>query len=343
MDDDNYVNVRALLRLLASYPHTQDVYIGKPSLDRPIQATERVSENKMVSVPPSCAGARWEETKGLPRAWVSPRSPPAAPCPLLVCHWRGWLLHQPWAGPEDEPVGQVSALGTRVSLPWVPRSSQQWVSPASHAQAGSHDPPPTTGHFLPARPRYHGTPLCTHLVTLSDQTGSGEGAARGLWGVGWGRAAGLPAGTQQWPACCPAGGNVPLLCPGLGSAWLTGPALSSCSGGHFMSTAERIRLPDDCTIGYIVEALLGVPLIRSGLFHSHLENLQQVPASELHEQVRVPGQGRKGKIRQRRNEAVWGQAGVTVFSSQERPHCWHSSDTSPRPQDPAPILGYSVP
>ena len=53
-----------------------------------------------------------------------------------------------------------------------------------------------------------------------------------------------------------------------------------------MSTAERIRLPDDCTIGYIVEALLGVPLVRCGLFHSHLENLQQVPASELHEQVR---------------------------------------------------------
>ncbi|ELK28989.1 Beta-1,3-N-acetylglucosaminyltransferase lunatic fringe [Myotis davidii] len=50
VDDDNYVNVWALLRLLASYPHTQDVYIGKPSLDRPIQATERVSENKMRPV-----------------------------------------------------------------------------------------------------------------------------------------------------------------------------------------------------------------------------------------------------------------------------------------------------
>lgn len=64
-----------------------------------------------------------------------------------------------------------------------------------------------------------------------------------------------------------------------------------------MNTAERIRLPDDCTIGYIVEALLGVPLIRSGLFHSHLENLQQVPASELHEQVRrpPPGHERRGK------------------------------------------------
>lgn len=50
MDDDNYVNVRMLVKLLSSYLHTQDIYIGKPSLDRPIQATERISENKMVSV-----------------------------------------------------------------------------------------------------------------------------------------------------------------------------------------------------------------------------------------------------------------------------------------------------
>lgn len=62
-----------------------------------------------------------------------------------------------------------------------------------------------------------------------------------------------------------------------------------------MSTAERIRLPDDCTIGYIVEALLGVPLIRSGLFHSHLESLQQVPASELHEQVAYRGRQEAGR------------------------------------------------
>ncbi|XP_041893149.1 beta-1,3-N-acetylglucosaminyltransferase lunatic fringe isoform X1 [Corvus kubaryi] len=47
VDDDNYVNVRMLVKLLSSYPHTQDIYIGKPSLDRPIQATERISENKM--------------------------------------------------------------------------------------------------------------------------------------------------------------------------------------------------------------------------------------------------------------------------------------------------------
>ncbi|MBV97688.1 Beta-1,3-N-acetylglucosaminyltransferase lunatic fringe, partial [Eschrichtius robustus] len=134
VDDDNYVNVRALLRLLASYPHTQDIYLGKPSLDRPIQATERVSESKVRPV------HFWFATGG-----------------AGFCISRGLALKMsPWA-----------------------------------------------------------------------------------------------------------------------------------SGGHFMSTAERIRLPDDCTIGYIVEALLGVPLIRSGLFNSHLENLQQVPTSELHEQARL--------------------------------------------------------
>ncbi|XP_001514158.1 beta-1,3-N-acetylglucosaminyltransferase lunatic fringe [Ornithorhynchus anatinus] len=132
VDDDNYVNVRMLVKLLSSYPHTQDIYIGKPSLDRPIQATERISENKMQPV------HFWFATGG-----------------AGFCISRGLALKMsPWA-----------------------------------------------------------------------------------------------------------------------------------SGGHFMSTAEKIRLPDDCTIGYIIESVLGVKLIRSNLFHSHLENLQQVPKSELHKQV----------------------------------------------------------
>lgn len=48
MDDDNYVNVRTLVKFLSQYPHTQDMYLGKPSLDRPIEATERLGDNKMV-------------------------------------------------------------------------------------------------------------------------------------------------------------------------------------------------------------------------------------------------------------------------------------------------------
>lgn len=123
-----------------------------------------------------------------------------------------------------------------------------------------------------------------------------------------------PLGTQTWSTPTPRGASPSSLsflaacdlclvgsCPvprGPGApASAHWPALPSRSGGHFLSTAERIRLPDDCTIGYIVEALLGVPLIRSGLFHSHLENLQQVPASELHEQVCWPwGPGREGRV-----------------------------------------------
>lgn len=55
--------------------------------------------------------------------------------------------------------------------------------------------------------------------------------------------------------------------------------------GSFMSTAERVRLPDDCTVGYIVEGLLGARLLRSPLFHSHLENLQRLPSGAVLQQV----------------------------------------------------------
>uniref|UniRef100_A0AAY4DFK5 Fringe-like glycosyltransferase domain-containing protein n=1 Tax=Denticeps clupeoides TaxID=299321 RepID=A0AAY4DFK5_9TELE len=132
VDDDNYVNVNALVKLLSHYPHTQDMYIGKPSLDRPIEATERLGDNKMRPV------HFWFATGG-----------------AGFCVSRGLALKMsPWA-----------------------------------------------------------------------------------------------------------------------------------SGGHFMNTAEKIRLPDDCTIGYIIESVLGVPLTRSNLFHSHLENLQQVSRTEIHKQV----------------------------------------------------------
>ncbi|RXM37421.1 L-xylulose reductase [Acipenser ruthenus] len=55
--------------------------------------------------------------------------------------------------------------------------------------------------------------------------------------------------------------------------------------GNFISTAEKIRLPDDCTIGYIIEALLEVKMIHSRLFHSHLENLQRLPIDTVLSQV----------------------------------------------------------
>ncbi|XP_072259487.1 beta-1,3-N-acetylglucosaminyltransferase radical fringe [Pyxicephalus adspersus] len=57
------------------------------------------------------------------------------------------------------------------------------------------------------------------------------------------------------------------------------------SMGNFINTAEKVRLPDDCTIGYIIEGLLEVKMQHSNLFHSHLENLQGLPQNSLLQQV----------------------------------------------------------
>ncbi|XP_047221812.1 beta-1,3-N-acetylglucosaminyltransferase lunatic fringe-like [Girardinichthys multiradiatus] len=130
VDDDNYLNVGSLLKLLSQYSHTQDVYIGRPSLERPIDAIETLSITEMKRV------RFWFATGG-----------------AGFCLSRGLALKM---------------------KPWV-------------------------------------------------------------------------------------------------------------SEGRFMATAEHIRLPDDCTVGYIVEALLGGSLTRSALFHSHLENLGLV--SDIHNQV----------------------------------------------------------
>ncbi|XP_048348169.1 beta-1,3-N-acetylglucosaminyltransferase radical fringe isoform X1 [Sphaerodactylus townsendi] len=65
--------------------------------------------------------------------------------------------------------------------------------------------------------------------------------------------------------------------------------------GSFISTAERIRLPDDCTIGYIIEGLLEVKLQHSSLFHSHLENLQRLRGEVVLKQVTLSYGGPENK------------------------------------------------
>jgi len=48
LDDDNYLHPEALLKLLSSYSAMKDVYVGKPSLNRPIRASETLPNNQMV-------------------------------------------------------------------------------------------------------------------------------------------------------------------------------------------------------------------------------------------------------------------------------------------------------
>uniref|UniRef100_A0A8C5ZL89 MFNG O-fucosylpeptide 3-beta-N-acetylglucosaminyltransferase n=2 Tax=Marmota marmota marmota TaxID=9994 RepID=A0A8C5ZL89_MARMA len=68
------------------------------------------------------------------------------------------------------------------------------------------------------------------------------------------------------------------------------------SGSHFVDTSALIRLPDDCTVGYIVECKLGNRLRPSPLFHSHLETLQLLGAAQLLEQVTLSYGVFEGKL-----------------------------------------------
>uniref|UniRef100_A0A8D1BRT7 O-fucosylpeptide 3-beta-N-acetylglucosaminyltransferase n=1 Tax=Sus scrofa TaxID=9823 RepID=A0A8D1BRT7_PIG len=68
------------------------------------------------------------------------------------------------------------------------------------------------------------------------------------------------------------------------------------SGPRFMDTSALIRLPDDCTVGYIVECKLGGHLQPSPLFHSHLETLQLLRAAQLPEQVTLSYGVFEGKL-----------------------------------------------
>uniref|UniRef100_A0A8D0EXL3 O-fucosylpeptide 3-beta-N-acetylglucosaminyltransferase n=1 Tax=Strix occidentalis caurina TaxID=311401 RepID=A0A8D0EXL3_STROC len=135
LDDDNYLNPRALLKLLSSYSATWDIYLGKPSLNRPIWASEILPNNQTVH----------------------------------------------------------------------PKSVHFWFA---------------TG----------GAGFCISRKLASKM-------------VPW------------------------------------------ASGRNFLSTSELIRLPDDCTVGYIIECKVGGQLLPNPLFHSHLENLQLIPASLLTQQV----------------------------------------------------------
>ncbi|OCT62682.1 beta-1,3-N-acetylglucosaminyltransferase radical fringe isoform X1 [Xenopus laevis] len=97
------------------------------------------------------------------------------------------------------------------------------------------------------------------------------------------------------------------------------------SMGNFISTAEKVRLPDDCTIGYIIEGMLDVKMQHSNLFHSHLEHLQRLPTESLLKQVTLSYGGPDNK---------WNVVRVNgAFSLAEDPtrfksvHCLLYSDT----------------
>jgi hypothetical protein len=64
---------------------------------------------------------------------------------------------------------------------------------------------------------------------------------------------------------------------------LTDQLTRHASGRKFISVSEKLRLPDDVTMGYIISIMAGVDLTRVEEFHSHLEPLHLV--TNLHDQI----------------------------------------------------------
>ena len=56
-------------------------------------------------------------------------------------------------------------------------------------------------------------------------------------------------------------------------------------GGKFITVGDRIRLPDDVTMGYIIEHLLKKQLTVVEQFHSHLEPMKFLNKDTFDEQV----------------------------------------------------------
>ncbi|XP_016017204.2 beta-1,3-N-acetylglucosaminyltransferase manic fringe isoform X2 [Rousettus aegyptiacus] len=102
------------------------------------------------------------------------------------------------------------------------------------------------------------------------------------------------------------------------------------SGPRFVDTSALIRLPDDCTVGYIIECKLGGHLQPSPLFHSHLETLQLLGAAQLPKQVTLSYGVFEGKLNVIKLQGP--------FSSEEDPSREHLSSSDTAVPTPLPVL-----
>lgn len=55
--------------------------------------------------------------------------------------------------------------------------------------------------------------------------------------------------------------------------------------GKFVAIGDKIRFPDDVTLGFIIEHLLKVPLTVVNPFHSHLERMDNIDVESFRDQV----------------------------------------------------------
>ena len=120
---------------------------------------------------------------------------------------------------------------------------------------------------------------------------------------------------------------------------LTDQLAQHASGRKFISVSEKLRLPDDVTMGYIISILAGVDLTRVEEFHSHLEplhlvrNLQDQISFSYSEPTTTTNSNGNSVNTYRYSNSNIVEAGLTEFSLSEDPtrfksiHCRLFSDS----------------
>lgn len=68
------------------------------------------------------------------------------------------------------------------------------------------------------------------------------------------------------------------------------------SNGRLVNIGDKIRFPDDVTLGFIVEYLLKVPLTVVDSFHSHLERMDHIDVENFRDQVMAQLGGRHDDV-----------------------------------------------
>ncbi|KAK6638344.1 hypothetical protein RUM44_008773 [Polyplax serrata] len=280
-DDDNYVNVPRLVAMLGNYSSQQDWYLGKPSIRAPLEIVPKDSDSNRVSGSlgiyqtgeavfvsmnaASHAGRRprkisfWFATGGagfcLSRSLALKMMPVAR---QLDTERKPLVIVEKIRTPKNRPKGntpKLTLVGRNIGAV-LNGDEKRKMRAVNHLVMRNH----LYFCFFPYRaafvacghPKITEINGCDGLSYVTRNVNSFERIA--------GRCL---SGDLEMAS---------LMVKGRG-------------GGKFISVGEKIRLPDDVTMGYIIEHLLRKNLTVVEQFHSHLEPMKFLRRDTLRDQI----------------------------------------------------------
>ncbi|ETN63065.1 hypothetical protein AND_005235 [Anopheles darlingi] len=270
-DDDNYVNVPRLVRMLDDYSPTQDWYLGKPSISSPLeifldsttQPRDSLASRKhsVESVAVVEAGILLMLNLGL--ALTPNNGIYGKLCHNYashVCQYAGAL------GTCTDSLRSSTATSKSRDLPGNPSKNQ-------------------------ANP---GHPDVRHLNTCHDLYSAPNTNVRREWNKMYAIAILFRESREklelQTKSSTEVNKKVTFWFATGGAGFCISRALALkmmpiAASGKFVAIGDKIRFPDDVTMGFLIEHILKVPLTVIDAFHSHLEPMEFIRPETFHDQV----------------------------------------------------------